>query len=399
MHDQKQHIAIVDGLRGCAILLVMLFHFWQISWWAIPVPFSGGRFSLEFIQVAGGLGVELFFFLSAFCLSYPHAKAMLDQANLPDLAHYTYRRAIKILPSYFLAILLLLLLQPDLYPTSAERGYWTDVLMHLGFIHNLFPDTQYSINGVFWSLGVEIQFYMLFPLLAWLFRRRPWLAFAVLSAAAISYRMWTRTLPMGDFIHWNNQLPGFLDLFAAGMLSAYLLVLLRQAPLGRLKIGMNLIAGLSIICVLLLFDALNQYRGTPNGYPIWQSYYRLALALLLITLTVASSFAHPLFRKLLANRVLIFLSLISYNLYLWHQVVARVLKEHGWWAASTPNPTDDPTWRWSMFLISFALSILVATILTYAFERPLLQYGVKGCWQKIKQRLMGISMQTRLIKA
>ncbi|QZA76808.1 acyltransferase [Deefgea tanakiae] len=399
MRDQKQHIAIVDGLRGYAILLVMLFHFWQISWWVIPVPFSDGRLSLEFIQVAGGLGVELFFFLSAFCLCYPHAKTMIENTSLPSLTHYTYRRAIKILPSYFLAILLILLLLPDLYPTSAERGYWTDILMHLGFIHNLFPDTQYTINGVFWSLGVEIQFYVLFPVLAWLFRRRPWLAFALLCAAAISYRMWTRMLPMDEFIHWNNQLPGFLDLFAAGMLSAYLLVLLRQAPLGRLKIGINLIAALSIVCVLLLFDSLNQHRGAPNGYPIWQSYYRPALALILITLTVASSFAHPLFRKLLANRALIFLSLISYNLYLWHQIIARVLKEHGWLAASTPNPTDDPTWRWSMFLASFVLSILIATIITYGFERPLLHYGVKGCWQRIKQRAKGMLAQINPIKA
>jgi peptidoglycan/LPS O-acetylase OafA/YrhL len=123
------------------------------------------------------------------------------------------------------------------------------------------------------------------------------------------------------------------------------------------------------------------------------------LALILITLTVASSFAHPLFRKLLANRALIFLSLISYNLYLWHQIIARVLKEHGWLAASTPNPTDDPTWRWSMFLASFVLSILIATIISYGFERPLLHYGVKGCWQRIKQRVKGMLAQINPIKA
>ena len=381
MSESKQHIAVVDGLRGIAILMVMLFHYWQVSWWVIPLPMTGDRANLEFIQMAGALGVELFFFLSAFCLAYPHAKTMLEKSSLPSLAHYTYRRAIKILPSYWLAMLLLLIFLPDMYPTSSERGFWVDILMHLGFVHNLFADTHYSINGVFWSLGVEIQFYLIFPLLAWLFRRRPWLTFAALCALALAYRYWTRSLPASEFSHWNNQLPGFLDLFAAGMLSAYLLVLLRQRPIIELKIGMTAIAVLASSTLLLLFNDLAiQVRFIADGYGLWQSQHRIELALIFISLTVASSYGYGFWRAIIANRVFTFLSLISYNLYLWHQVIARVLKEYGWWPASTLVPTDDPTWRWSIFIVAMAVSIAWASLLTYCFERPLLQHGVQGCW-------------------
>jgi hypothetical protein len=76
---------VVDGLRGIAILLVLLFHYWQLSWWTIPIPGLPAQYNLEFVQVAGYLGVELFFFISVFCLFYPHAKAMFGTGPVPTL--------------------------------------------------------------------------------------------------------------------------------------------------------------------------------------------------------------------------------------------------------------------------------------------------------------------------
>lgn len=96
-----RHVQVVDGLRGIAILLVLLFHYWQLSFWVIPIPGLPDEYNLEFVQAAGYLGVELFFFISAFCLFYPHAKAMFGLGPVPTLKHF-YRRAIKIMPSYLL---------------------------------------------------------------------------------------------------------------------------------------------------------------------------------------------------------------------------------------------------------------------------------------------------------
>lgn len=100
--EPARHVQVVDGLRGLAILLVLLFHYWQLSWWVIPIPGLPEQYNLEFVQVAGYLGVELFSFLSAFCLFYPHAKAMFGLGPVPTLKHFYYRRVIKILPSYLL---------------------------------------------------------------------------------------------------------------------------------------------------------------------------------------------------------------------------------------------------------------------------------------------------------
>ena len=97
----------------------------------------------------------------------------------------------------------------------------------------------------------------------------------------------------------------------------------------------------------------------------------------------------------MANRALTFLSLISYNLYLWHQVVGRVLRDKGWWTANTPVPTDDPQWRWTMFFISIALSIVVASVITYLIERPLLKYGVRASLARIKNILLGLQSSAK----
>jgi peptidoglycan/LPS O-acetylase OafA/YrhL len=85
-----------------------------------------------------------------------------------------------------------------------------------------------------------------------------------------------------------------------------------------------------------------------------------------------------MWRKVLANRVLLFLSTISYNLYIWHQAIGRMIRDRHWWKADTPTPMYDPQWRWTYMIVAVTASILVASLITYGFERPLLRRGVRG---------------------
>ncbi|SOD74439.1 peptidoglycan/LPS O-acetylase OafA/YrhL [Jatrophihabitans sp. GAS493] len=382
------HVEVVDGLRGIAVLLVVLFHLYLLSFWVIPIPGTGGSHTFEFIQSCGNLGVELFFFLSAFCLFYPHAKVMVNGAPVPTMRHYTYRRAIKILPSYWLCIILILLFLPDLYPISSRIGTPKDLLLHFFFLHNLFPDTRSSINLVLWSLGVEVQFYVVFPLLARAFRWKPWLTFAGMLAVAIGYRTWVRqhSLTGFDVDHWNNQLPAFFDLFAFGMLTAYLLVWVRNrgAATVALRTLFTVIGVASFALMLYGFDWLYDNRFAENAGTLWRSENRQWLAATFAGITLGFTFAATPIRRLIANPVLTFLSVISYNLYLWHQIVGLVVRDHIY-RASTPTPTDDAHWRMPYFCISFGLSILTATVITYGFERPLLNRGVRGVYRQVRE--------------
>jgi peptidoglycan/LPS O-acetylase OafA/YrhL len=114
----------------------------------------------------------------------------------------------------------------------------------------------------------------------------------------------------------------------------------------------------------------------------WQVEHRTYLALAFFVMAVASAGAHKAWRCLLANPVLAFLSTISYNLYIWHQVIARYLFQHRVPLPRTPDPHDDPTWQWQYMLLTWGVSIAFAALITYAFERPLLKRGVRAFWPR-----------------
>src|SRR3979411_1605332 len=110
-------IATIDGLRGIAIAAVVWFHLWQISWtWAF-VPYTS--ISFQPLAETGFLGVALFFFSVGFLLMLPSAQAHLAGTPQPTLRHFFGRRFLKIVPSYVLAIAVMLALGVQTYTTFA----------------------------------------------------------------------------------------------------------------------------------------------------------------------------------------------------------------------------------------------------------------------------------------
>src|SRR6266540_5205345 len=97
MERHAARLDVLDGLRGIAILLVLWYHYWQLSWLGPQFTVFGRFVNLDFIPAQGAFGVELFLFLSGFCLFYSYAKR---KGGVQPLGTYAYRRAIKILPSY-----------------------------------------------------------------------------------------------------------------------------------------------------------------------------------------------------------------------------------------------------------------------------------------------------------
>ena len=81
---------MLDGLRGLAIALVVWYHAWLVS--------GQGLAGINFVAEAGFLGVDLFFFISGFCIFYPYARSMRDGRPAPTKRRFFSRRALKILP-------------------------------------------------------------------------------------------------------------------------------------------------------------------------------------------------------------------------------------------------------------------------------------------------------------
>ena len=382
---QTQRLDVLDGLRGIAIALVVWYHLWQVSWLDPRIHVARLDVSLVFIPIAGFLGVELFFFLSAFCLSYPYVRAHFAEEEPPSFGRFAYRRFIKIVPSYALSLFAVIALAwlPGAKDSWGANIGWSgaqdaglDLLAHLTFLHNFFYETYSSINGVLWTLAIEVQFYVLFPFLIGLFLRLPLATSVTMTAVAIAYRV-----HVGDccrapvFDHNLGQLPAFFDFFAAGMLAAFAYGWLhahrpRLVTMRALWTGIALAAG---VWIALLFANVTAHRWQDAFENWWLirngTFYAVAIGLA----ALGSLLAFPAWRKALANPIFRFLAVISYNLYLWHQIVFR-------WVATWPfiphahgATRGDPVWSWIVTVCGLSIAVATSALLTYAFERPLLR--------------------------
>jgi len=181
---ERRRIANIERLRGLAVLGVMLCH--------IAGQFYGvDRFSpgpQRLFGWAGQIGVALFFVVSGFCIRLPMARALAaDPAARLDVRRYLSRRARRILPPYWLAIPVSIL-AGALSPIGLLRGVHgpADLWLHVLGLHTLSPAAITSINGGFWTIGLELQFYLAYLLLA---NRRasPALGAAVLAIGFLAY--------------------------------------------------------------------------------------------------------------------------------------------------------------------------------------------------------------------
>lgn len=162
----------IDGLRFIAISSVVLFHisgFLAVKDVNLYVDNTDYSF-LKYIISHGHIGVPLFFVVSGFILGIPFAKFHLAKGNPVSLKKYFLRRLTRLEPPYI--IIMTILLFGAVYVAkilNLQKGI-VSYLSSIIYSHNLiFPDTLPELNGAVWSLEVEVQFYILAPLMAYIF--------------------------------------------------------------------------------------------------------------------------------------------------------------------------------------------------------------------------------------
>jgi peptidoglycan/LPS O-acetylase OafA/YrhL len=174
----------IERLRGLAALGVVLCH-------ALGQFYGFTRFSPgpeRLIGWAGQVGVAVFFVVSGFCIRLPMARALAaDPKARLNVRRYLHRRARRILPPYWIAIALSIAvgLASPIPLLDGHHGL-VDVGLHMVGLHTLLPGSITSINGVFWTIGLEIQFYLAYLLLAHR-RATPLSGLALLVLAVAAY--------------------------------------------------------------------------------------------------------------------------------------------------------------------------------------------------------------------
>ena len=379
MRERRQRIPELDGLRVLMIFIVSWYHIWQQSWLSPAI----GSWSLDYLVRSGYVWVDGTVLLSSFLLFLPYAKAMLEKGPAPDTRDFYYRRARRILPGYYfiiLAVLFGIAMPWKLY--NSPQFLVKDVATHLTFTFTVFWDTYIAtpLGAASWTLAIETQAYVLFPLIARGVMKKPVVTLCVLCAVCFGFRAWC-LWALVDYSLVVNQLINFLDVYVIGILAAMVYVRLEEkrtalaAANGKTPFAWQIPA--TIIFATAFYGLLQMLRfqarsGNTPTIQMNQMIYRPVYAVLFTLLILSAPFALFPLRKLLGNRVTRFLGGVSMNYYLIHQTVIVHLKRLRFppSVSDTPNMAAEQPWQNQYTLISFALSLLLAVIVTYAIEKP-----------------------------
>lgn len=341
------HRPILDGLRAVACLLVMAHH----------INGLGGGF----------LGVEIFFVLSGFLISSLLLEEWSERGRL-DLGRFFARRALRLLPALFLFVLAMVVLGLVI-PGAARLVSVKWVSGTLLYVVNWLIVKESlagaSIQSAFvhcWSLAIEEQFYLVWPLvLAWLLRKRAGLrSLAILLLAVVVYAAVARLLIFSSATV-GSQMRAYAgsDTRADGLaLGCLLAVLAHHGRLPRMSRG-SLRVLLAVAVAVLAFAIWKARIAGGFIYLGGLSAVGLATSCVLYTFLFPAALPRPL-RGVLESRAAVLVGRMSYGLYLWHlPAVVLVKMAYGRGLAASLLP----------WLLSFAVAGA-----SFAFvERPFLR--------------------------
>jgi peptidoglycan/LPS O-acetylase OafA/YrhL len=357
---------LFDGLRAIAVLAVLVTHTAllsganQLAWY--------GKYTARL-----DVGVTIFFLISGFLLYRPFAAAHLDGRDGPRVRDYARRRVLRIVPAYWLALTVL-----AIYPGLLQM--WTG---HSWIYYLFLQDyrAEWTFGGLqpAWSLAIEAAFYVALPFVAYGLRRagarmdragRVWLEAAVIGALGVaSFAL--RALTTTGVLHIT--LLGTFDWFALGMLLAVASAALAQREPRAVQFLRRWPSSAWLVALALFWFTSTQlglggslFVRVTTAQSIAQHALYGAIAFFLLLPAVFGGDADGVPRRVLRNRVVAWLGLISYGIFLWHHPIALEL---------TSNRDLFGSFRMlGITGATFAIAVTCAAISYYALERPILRF-------------------------
>jgi len=346
-----KRFAVIDGLRGVAILWVTLVHLpgpWLSPDYEI-VPWTLGSWIRS-----GAFGVPLFFALSGFCLFYPMIKDGTFKLNLKN---FWMRRLLRIYPSYLISVCILSAIW---YHQTRDVNWLFHVGTHLTFIYPYFQSALHSINGPWWSLGIEDQYYIVLPIIAYLMYKRFISALIGLVAVSVIWCAFLSSKTDQDNVRYlMEMLPAMLPQFLVGMIAAWIYA--KQYQFGKADIACLWIMGLFGI---LISPHLYTWFY-PTRYPITAtSVYVLSSPCWGCLILAALSSPKSIGSRILSSNIMVWLGTISYSLYLYNMIDRPIMK------VLLPNV---PQYTFAYAAIALPIVLSIGALGYYAIESPFMR--------------------------
>lgn len=355
--SRPERVASLTGIRAVAALLVMLTH----------AAYTTGKYPQGYVGLVYSrmeIGVPIFFVLSGFLLFGPWVKAAASDKPGPSVRRYAWRRVRRIMPAYVVTVLAAYLVYHFRTAGPNPGHTWEGLFRNLTLTQIYTDNYLYSFlhQGLtqMWSLAVEVAFYAVLPLLAYLLlvvlcrrRWRPGLLLTGLGGLALISPAWLVLVHTTNFLPDGAKLwlPTYLAWFVGGMVLAAL------QPLGVRAYGLACVP-LAVICYLI---ASTPIAGEPTTSPteLREALAKTAFYAVIATLAVAPLALgdRGLYSRMLASRPMVFLGEISYEIFLIHLITMELVMVE---IVRYPIYTGSVFW---LFVITFVVTVPLAWLL------------------------------------
>lgn len=343
----------IDGLRFLAIFWIFLFH---LNDYLTRFHTVDKDNILQNIFQNGYLGVELFFVISGLVLSIPFANHYINQGKKISLKKYYSRRFTRLEPPYFLVMILLFLFKIN--TGTSANVLFPHLLASLFYSHNIiYPDTLPLINSVAWSLEIEIQFYLITPLLAHIFMlparlRRLILLFIIIAMPIVQFHFKIETLSSFQFIQY----------FLAGFFIGDIYVCFNKKEIKSSKKKLlewgSFLLGLVVFASILIIPSSRQSLN----YTLF-----ITPAIILFYLIILFN---PTWKKIFSTKWISVIGGMCYSIYLIHLTIIPLA---GRFTLEIGKDLSYPIYFLIQACILCFTILLISTVFYYFIEKPCMQ--------------------------
>jgi peptidoglycan/LPS O-acetylase OafA/YrhL len=314
----------LDGLRGVCAIFIALYHAQLFTGHGFKIPELAIFLQpISYVLGFGHYSISVFIVLSGFCLTIPVAKSGGTHLK-GGFKTYLSRRAFRILPPYYFALALFLVMILSIPVLQEPAGTSWDskipvtrdaIISHLFLFHNFSKEWFLKINGPMWSVATEWQIYFVFPILLFIWRRFN----IVISVAAAVFLGYISMVigPSQYKMEWAH--PWYLTLFSFGMLSA-IITFSPNAFYNKLRTTVNwdLCGKLSLMALpLFLLFTRSIFK---IHISVAEAIVGILCCLIIIRFTLIETrgLPKPVILRLLNTRTAVRLGKFSYSIYLIH---------------------------------------------------------------------------------